>query len=301
LLLLVFSVLTHPRKRLKALGLRFPYQKPSLVVVHQAMMHVAAELLDAHLLSERDLQALDPLLMGEDLSLLLVEPVVKPPSLPSLEHIGYERGSYQAWLEQTIQPEKVSRHAAPQDLVVIGAQTKLKGLDWRAPVEIRQEVVCAAAMHIARRDGGYPSCFYETTSRTSRYPHLLLETTPIALVLRHLPLGTPTPGEDWLALNPEVGRQLGWKPAGEGLFRWIDAGGQTVVESLWWNDGDFSSDTGHSGEQVGEGWLVLAKKDAFIQLRHQYEPLKRVAVLERRYQEDGREPRQAAALKEMAL
>ncbi len=200
-----------------------------------------------------------------------------------------------------MQQENVSRHAAPEDLVVIGAQTKLKGLDWRTPVEIRQEVVCPAATHIARRDGGYSSCFYETISRTSHYPRLLFETTPIPLVIRHLALGTPTPGEDWLALNPEVGRQLGWKPAGEGLFRWVDAGGQTMVESLWWNDGDFSSDTGHSGEQVGEGWLVLAKQDAFMQLRRQYEPLKRVAVLERSYQEDGREPRQAAALSEMAL
>jgi hypothetical protein len=289
------------RKRLKALGLRFPYQKPALVVVHQAMMHVAAELLDAHLLSERDLQVLEPLLMVEDLSLLLVEPAVKPPFIPSIEHIGYERDSYQAWLGQTMQQVKMSRHVAPDDLVVLGAQTKLKGLDWRAPVEIRQEVVCPAATHIARQDGGYPSCFYETTSRTSCYPHLLLEKTPIPLVLRHLPLGTPTPGEDWLALNPEVGRQLRWKLAGEGLFRWIDASGQTMVESLWWNDGDFSSDTGHSGEQVGEGWLVLAKQDAFMQLRRQYEPLKRVAVLERSYQEDGREPRQAAALSEMAL
>jgi len=289
------------RKRLEALALRFPYQKPALVVVHQAMMHVAAELLDAHLLSERDLRALEPLLMVEDLSLLLIEPAVKPSYIPSIEHIGYERDSYQAWLGQTMQQVKASRHAAPDDLVVVGAQTKLKGLDWRAPVEIHQEVVCPAATHIVRRDGGYPSCFYETTSRTSRYPNLLLETTPIPLVLRHLPLGTPTPGEDWLALNPEVGRQLGWKPAGEGLFRWIDASGQTVVESLWWNDGDFSSDTGHSGEQVGEGWLVLAKKDAFTQLRHLCEPLKRVALLERLYQDDGRELRQAAALSEMAL
>ena len=289
------------RKRLKALGLRFPYQKPALVVVHQAMMHVAAELLDAHLLSERDLQTLEPLLLVEDLSLLLVEPAVKPSYIPSLEYIGYERDSYQTWLGQTVQQVKASRHAAPDDLVVVGAQTKLKGLDWRTPVEIRQEVVCPAATQIARQDGGYPSCFYETISRTSRYPRLLFDTTPIPLVIRHLALGTPSPGEDWLALNPEVGRQLGWTPAGEGLFRWIDASGQTMVESLWWNDGDFSSDTGHSGEQVGEGWLVLAKQDAFMQLRRQYEPLKRVAVLERSYQEDGRELRQATSLSEMAL
>jgi hypothetical protein len=289
------------RKRLEALGLRFPYEKPAQVVVHQAMMHVAAELLDARLLSERDLRTLEPLLLAEDLSLLLVEPAVKPSYISSLKHIGYERGSYQAWLEQTMQPESVSRHAAPHDLVVIGAQTKLKGLDWRVPIEIRQEVVCPAATHIARRDGGYPSCFSETTIRTSRYPRLLLGTTPLPLVIRHLALGTPTSGEDWLALNPEVGRQLGWKAASEGLFRWVDAGGQTMVESLWWTDGDFFSDTGHSGDQVGEGWLVLAKQDAFVQLRRQYEPLKRMAVLERCYREDDREPRQAAALTEMAL
>ena len=288
------------RKRLEALALRFPYQKPAVVVVHQAMLHVAAELLDAQVLSERDLRALEPLLMVEDLSLLLVEPAVKPSYIPSMESIGYERESYQAWLRQTMQQENVSRHAAPDDLVV-GAQTKLKRLDWRTSVEIHQEVVCSAATHFARRDGSYPSCFHETTCPASGYADLLLETTPISLVLRHLALGTPTPGEDWLALNPAVGCQLGWKPMGEGLFRWVDANGQTMVESLWWNDGDFFSSTRHSGEQVGEGWMVLAKKEAFIQLRRQYEPLKRVAVLERRYQEDGREPRQAAALREMAL
>ncbi len=264
-------------------------------------MHVVAELFDAHLLSERHLPALEPFLIGEDLSLLLVEPAVKPSYIPSMEHIGYEQDSYQAWLEQAIEQENVSRHAAPEDLVVVGAQTKLKLLNWRTPVEIHREVVCPAATRIIRQDSGYPSCFYETISMTSRYPHLLLDRTPIPLVICHLALGTPTRGEDWLALNPEVGRQLGWKPADEGLFRWVDTDGQTMVESLWWNVGDFSSDTGHSDEQVGEGWLVLAKQDAFMQLCRQYQPLKRVAVLERRYQKDGREPRQAATLREIAL
>jgi hypothetical protein len=289
------------RKRLEALALRFPYQKPAVVVVHQAMMHVVAELLDANLLSERDLRDLEPLLIVEDLSLLLIEPVVKPSYIPSIEYIGYEQGSYQAWLRQTMQQENLRCHNVPDDLIVLGAQTKLKRLDWGNPVEIHQEVVCPATTHFTKQDGSYPSYFYETVSRTARYKHLLIKTTPpIPLIIRHLPLGTPTPGEDWLALNPEVGRQLRWKQVSEGLFRWVDANGQTMVESIWWNDGDFSV-SGHSGEQVGEGWLVLAKQDAFVQLRRRYEPLKRVAVLERSYQEDGRELRQAAALREMAL
>lgn len=197
--------------------------------------------------------------------------------------------------------ENVSRHAAPEDLVVVGALTKLKGLDWRTPVEIRQEVVCPVATRITKQDGGYSSCFYETISKTLRYPHLLFDKTPMPLIIRHFALGTPTPGEDWLALNPAVGRQLGWKPGSEGLFRWVDTDGQVMVESLWWNDGDFFSDTGHSGEQVGEGWLVLAKQDAFMQLCRQYQPLKRVAVLERRYQKDGRKPMLAAVLREITL
>jgi len=87
----------------------------------------------------------------------------------------------------------------------------------------------------------------------------------------------------------------------EGLFRWVDANGQMMVESFWWNDGDFLCGTGHSSEQVGEGWLVLASQDAFTHLRQQYEPLKRVLVLERRYQEEGHKPKKARVSGEIAL
>jgi hypothetical protein len=87
----------------------------------------------------------------------------------------------------------------------------------------------------------------------------------------------------------------------EGLFRWVDANGQTMVESLWWNDGDFLSSRRYSGEQVGEGWLVLASQDAFIHLGRQYGPLKRLLVLKRSYQEEDHEQRQASVSREMAL
>jgi hypothetical protein len=289
------------RKRLEAMALRFPYQKPAVAVVHQAMLHLVAELLDAQVLDERDLRSLEPILMIKDPSLLLVEPSVKPSYIPSIRRMGYDQGCYQEWLAQTRQQENMSCHVVPNGLVVLGAETKLKQLDARTAVEIHQEVVCPVATRLSRKGGTSASCFRETLCRTSRYTHLTVDSAAMPLVLRHLSLGFYTPGEDWLALNPDIGRRCGWKSVKEGLFRWVDANGQTMVESLWWNDGDFLSSRRYSGEQVGEGWLVLASQDAFIHLGRQYGPLKRLLVLKRSYQEEDHEQRHASVSREMAL
>lgn len=77
--------------------------------------------------------------------------------------------------------------------------------------------------------------------------------------------------------------------------------GSMQMTRPWWKDSDFASDSQYSKEQIGEGWLVLAKQDAFLQLHHRYQPLKRVVVLERRYQADDHELRKAVTQREIAL
>jgi hypothetical protein len=74
---------------------------------------------------------------------------------------------------------------------------------------------------------------------------------------------------DFLALNPVLGLHLGWKCTDKaGLFRWIDEHGQTMAESIWWQDGNvLSSD--HSGidQAAHQGWLVIVTPEGWNRMR----------------------------------
>jgi hypothetical protein len=76
-----------------------------------------------------------------------------------------------------------------------------------------------------------------------------------------------TPGSGWLALNPVLGRELGWScAAGDGLFRWRAASGEIVVETIGWADGFVHLPPPHFEEEVGIGWIVRIREDALGKL-----------------------------------
>ncbi len=70
----------------------------------------------------------------------------------------------------------------------------------------------------------------------------------------------------WLAINPLLAADCGWRISPEGLFRWADAEGRTMVESRWWRDGRLGRGQFHSDSRA-EGWLVWASPRAAEQLR----------------------------------
>ena len=70
----------------------------------------------------------------------------------------------------------------------------------------------------------------------------------------------------WAALNANVARSLGWRPAGDAPFRWLDGWGRVMVESVFWRDGWKWIQPAHF-ESLGEGWCVVASEAAVHAIR----------------------------------
>ena len=103
-----------------------------------------------------------------------------------------------------------------------------------------------------------------------------------SLTVRNVGLGFDSAGASWLALDPSVAAGLGWCLADEGLFRWVDSEGKTMVESIWWIDGHLESASWHSRDEVAEGWLVIAFSDAWNAIRSEFGDMKQLVSVERR-------------------
>jgi len=69
---------------------------------------------------------------------------------------------------------------------------------------------------------------------------------------------------EWLALNPILANQLEWTY--KEPFQWIDKNGNIMVESIFWQKGSLHTQSSIQDE-VGEGWVVYASKEAFLQIQ----------------------------------
>jgi hypothetical protein len=90
------------------------------------------------------------------------------------------------------------------------------------------------------------------------------EGTEPVIVAHGLPFQTR--GTGWIGVNPALALRLGWVPSGEGFLEWLDHTGRVVVKTLWWCDGLLEHHAPMHGDQVGQGWLVLAAPSAFAAL-----------------------------------
>ena len=100
------------------------------------------------------------------------------------------------------------------------------------------------------------------------------------LVIESSPLIEGT-GSPFLALHPDVARQMGWRPQGNGLLAWVDQTGQTVVESRWWQDGPVSILNLYSDVEIADGWYVVMAPRAVADLENQLGLLSRAIHAQR--------------------
>jgi hypothetical protein len=69
-----------------------------------------------------------------------------------------------------------------------------------------------------------------------------------------------------------------------------------MVESIWWVEGLLEHSFPRYDNEVGEGWLVLAKPEALALIMNQYPLLERILEVKRQYYNDeGRLLRRSAS------
>ncbi len=215
----------------------------------------------------------------------------RPERRPSwIEHIGgipVDDRSFIHLPERWVEPAKDSlsllHPRTSDDRVVLGESTRLRHLREEWPEEDRMAVVRLAGAdelwQDVQVDEGYPPFARWRGVQVARY--MDLEAPPDHVIIAHAGYHFETPGACWLALNPALGRALGWHPIPGGWFRWADEKGVPVVESFWWGDGPVHQCTEHLLVEVGSGWLVLATEQAFERIRQWARQLSRGGVIRR--------------------
>jgi hypothetical protein len=169
--------------------------------------------------------------------------------------------------------------------LVVAEETWLRWLDWKFPTETRVGVRLERKMWASidpQRDQGGRSVPDDVDGDTAagealdahlaRFSNLTADEyltharAPFSMVVRNLAYRFDTPGGGWLAFNPALAEHLGWQPAPDGLFRWLDRDGSVAAESVWWQDGFAQHRPPKHDDEVGQGWIVRVSASGWRQI-----------------------------------
>lgn len=265
------------QKQFKKIGLRKAlYRRPRSQLVRRAMFHAAAELVDAGRIEADEVSRIESLTRDSDPTMLRVRPCARPAFIAPILERAVSHYVEEDWTAGvTIVPSALNADRNTIDGVILAEETRLRWLDWKTPAEVRVG---------ARIPGDIPDALLQESTdlmadlcevwshvRVTDYLTHQSE-TELPVVLQH-GYQFDTPGKRWLALNPAVGRKLGWIPASQGLFRWLDSVGDTMAESIWWEDGNPDLWPPQFEDEVACGWLIRVSAAGWKELNGALGPL----------------------------
>jgi hypothetical protein len=276
---------TALRQMLEGSGLRLTYRRPRFELARMALGRVIAELVDAGRLQDSSIEPLSARLQLGDPQVLQLEPDSRPASVfplgPRREHWGLVEN----WVEQIADSIQQMQATEMPGVEILAETSALKRLDWDTPMELRRSIV-ADTEQVGNPRGGmdpFPAihgCYIDD------YASISAEDAPAPLVVQNRASPHRVPGAEWLALNPDIGNELGWKRNPEGLFRWEDGSGKAMAYSIWWVDGLLERQPPSFYDEVGEGWLVVVTEAGLARIRSELGPLHRVMRVRRQRKSD---------------
>ena len=275
---------------LRRVGLQMPHSSVRYRIAQRALHHAVAELADANRISVQDQLILANRLSDYDPDMVLTDPCDRPNQIRSIVRLNFN-DDRQEWLENARESLPSTEWNADDGRIVVAEVTRLKKSgNYYKPTESRFCIVGPSDLAEEERESDPARIFAPMfKGLVSQYPRATPNARPSTLAVRNIHFGYDSPGADWLAFNPETARQLGWSQLGDGIFRWVDDKGDTMVESVWWADGKFEFEpTGRDHGEVGEGWIVVATEAAVEQIVERFGPLSRMSIVQRSVVENGR-------------
>lgn len=267
--------------RLDQAGLRFTYRRPAAEVAFRATRRVIGELWHAGRLSPEAVQILLDHINPCDPALLLAEPAIRPFEIAGIPE---EKMLYDAEKSEWVDSVQMALSSLPDRLadgrVILAELSNLEAIGHGLRSEQRMSVLCPEEEADLSQDDLIPK-FVDLV--VAKYTSATPAEGRAPLVIRASAVHTSdNPAGDWVAFNPALAQRFGWILSSEGLFRWSDALGRIMVESVWWLDGPIGQ-RGMSIENcVGEGWLVLATPEAMAIITAQQPALHRVLLVNRK-------------------
>lgn len=241
------------------IGLKYPYRRLRVNPVWNSMMTVASELLDSGVVPR---PYSDDVFMTKDFAVILLKEQPKPPfiqRISSEDSWSVNKG----WELQARNSDRFVEHLEQVgDSFVIGEVTQITKPGDSSAIED----FCAA---ISYDENKHPKAELFGDSmfqrRMSKYYDLNRMDDHI-IIVRDGYFGNNRMKQRWIAINPILATMLGWQSDEEGYFAWKDEDGHRMVESIYWQNGNVNYH-GRDTYEMGEGWYVLASKEALNQIR----------------------------------
>jgi hypothetical protein len=259
------------------------YRRPHATIARQALFHLVAELFDAGLLTDENMEHWKWILNYYDPQTFFNRPIARPRFIAPISDWAQRGFAKRA-------PAEIARDLnlyTENGVVIFGEYTKLKTLDWETPMVIRQSLICLENFqpedeeerffprHLIVQIDGYP--FQSGGDEADN-----------ATVVWHWERMSDSPYSQWVAFNPALARSLGWKPSAEKLFGWTNESGELMVWSVFWRDGLFEEQPPHLHNEVGEGWVVLGTLEALKEVRNHFKTqVKQKIRVEQKWRDDG--------------
>jgi len=270
---------------LHKVGLRHSFNKPHISPARHALAYVVAELYDGRYFPSEALPWISKILMHYDPLFILRRPGQRPPWIECMGGIPADRHSSSnlpdRWVEQAKDSLSLLCPRAPDGRIIVAEWTRLRRLDHEWPEEQRMAMVRGVRVHDLWDEpdsiGDHLPFFRVMGIQVADYVRVHAELDH--LVVAHDGYDFETPGANWLALNPEVGRAMGWYHIPGEWFRWVDHQGIPVAESIWWSDGFTYGFDEFQHAEVGSGWLVVMTERGFEQVKRQTGFLSRGGVV----------------------
>ncbi len=274
------------RAFLNNVGVWTSHSKPHIFAARQALAYVIAELWDCGYLEKDMVGTIQVMLTNFDSEFIVQKPSERPRFIIPIGN--QDNKSYDLFPDNWVEDAKESfqfLHTKTDDgLFILGERTKLKFLQEDWPTEERFSVVKGKKANIFWSDSdidkGHTPFFRKVNILAQQYSSIQASTDQF--VISNEAYGYETPGADWLALNPMLGRELGWNLDSGGWFQWVDVSGNIVAKSIWWRDGSIELYNRFARIEVAEGWLVLVSKSGLEEIRNHFSTINRGCVVNRR-------------------
>ncbi len=243
----------------EAIGLRYPFIRPRTNPIWETIMEVAAELLDSGAV---DSLYDDEVFMFKDFSMVRIEEEGKPLFIQRIAdkdaYAPPEGWEYRASTSKRLQEELVK----VGERYVIGEMSRVtKPGDNAAHEHFYMKI--SYDNHKIKEWRFFDDSMYQHQS--IRY-YITLGDGNEGIVRRAGFFAANTIKSDWIAFNPTLAMQFGWKPSTKGYYAWEDQDGNLMVESVYWENGN----TGYAGRasvEIGAGWYVVASVKAMEALK----------------------------------
>jgi hypothetical protein len=273
---------------LDQIGLNISHRKPKISPATNSVAQTAAELYDAGNLSVFDLSFLEMIFRDYDPHLFWVQAHRRPEYISNIGGLGSDLQTYltlpKDWGETIETSLPLLKGRSPDGWIILAEWTHLRRLQDKWPSEERLSVTRAVPSYEIWTDANFDrgGISFSNTHRLYMSDYLNVEKyLEREFVIAHNGFTYDMETANWLALNPRVGFDLGWKPVDQKSFSWKDKADQLVAKSVYWQDGNPVSASWRAHEEVGYGWVVLITDKGYQELCRRYGVISRGGFVRR--------------------